>query len=329
MTKASKLSEYGKHLAVIHQRKTEKQIAEEQAAFLMAERNLMDGYELDDWNEKAAAFVKADDEHKAKVEKSFEAVRGRLSVEACLEEAGLLLQSAKDKAAGKAVNPIDPIATLSWLDSQNVTAEDVEQAAEYEREALALVAEIKGRVERNEGAISEAENRASGDVNFSKKLRKLEAQRKKALLAGDDLTKLNADIMAMRDNIEAHKMAVDIARQDAETLKEHGETLAEVLAFVEEVAAHLTARASALYAHSKVVEVNAKAAELAALYQSMAEAKERCNVFFGFLPKVLCQPPTCDVYKVVLPLWRGRRNLPDFKGGTVRDRVKTSIEILC
>ncbi|WP_446425382.1 hypothetical protein [Mailhella sp.] len=327
MPKHTKVAEYTKHLEVIHKRKSDSQIAEEQIVHYMVERNLMEGYELEDWEEKERAILRADESHKAEVERSFEALRGRLSVEACLEECASLLQCAKDKASGKSVEFAEPVAGLAFLESENVTREDVELAAACEREVIALIDDLKARIARNEEAAREAVARIGGDETLNKKLRKLEAQRKKALLAGSDLSKFNAEIMSLRHAIEENKLAVGIAEADVETLKEHCEALGDALSFVREVAEYITAKASALYAHSKVAELNAKTAELASLTQEVAEAKERTLRNAGFVRQTLCQAPTCDVPEIVFPMWRGRRSVPDFKGGIKADDVRLLVKV--
>ena len=327
MAKENRLAEYIKHNEVVTRRKSEEQIAEEHAVFYIAERNLMDEIESEEWQEKERAIIRADEAHKAEVEKSFDVLRGRLSVDACLEEAGLLLQGIKAKAAGKAVQFVEPVANLGWLDSEHVTAADVEQAEAFEREALAVVADIKARIERNGEAIRKAMERVGGDEALTKKLSKLEAQRKKALLAGSDLSKLNAGIMNLRHEIEENKMAVGIAEQDVETLKVHAETLDEALAAVEEMAAYITAKAAALFAHSKVVELNRLSAELAGLAQEVADAKERTCWRSGVLRRTLCTSPSCGVSELVVPLWCGRRWLPDFKGGRKNEQEKILVTV--
>jgi DNA repair exonuclease SbcCD ATPase subunit len=327
MAKENRLAEYIKHIEVVTRRKSEEQIAEENAVFYIAERNLMDDIESEAWQEKERAIIRADEAHKAEVEKSFDVLRGRLSVDACLEEACLLLQSIKAKVAGKAVQFVEPVANLGWLDSEHVTAADVEQAEAVEREALAVVEEVKARIERNGEAIRKAVERIGGDEALAKKLSKLEAQRKKALLAGSDLSKLNAEIMNLRYEIEENKMAVGIAEQDVETLKVHAETLDEVLAAVEEIAAHITAKAAALFAHSKVVELNRLSAELAGLAQEVADAKARTCWRSGALRRTLCASPSCGESELMLPLWRGRSVVPNFKGGKEEDKGRVVVRV--
>jgi uncharacterized coiled-coil DUF342 family protein len=208
-----------------------------------------------------------------------------------------------------------------------VTAEDVEKAAEFEREAQALVSGIKEKIERVAESIREAEARTGGSEALSKKLRKLEAQRKKALLAGDDLTKLNAEIMALRDEIEANKMAVGIAEQDAETLKEHREALAEVLTTAEDFAAHVTAKAAALFAHSKVAELNQTTARLVQLTQEVADAMGKTIKMMRGSRRILCNSPTCGETEILLPMWRGRRVFPDFEGGLLSDNSGVKVKV--
>jgi hypothetical protein len=208
-----------------------------------------------------------------------------------------------------------------------VTAEDAEKAAEFEREAQTLVSGIKAKIESVGESIREAEARTGGSEALSKKLKKLEAQRKKALLAGDDLTKLNAEIMALRDEIEANKMAVGIAEQDAETLKVHSEALAEVLAIAEDLAAHVTAKAAALFAHSKVAELNQTTARLVQLAQEVSDAKRKTYKMMRGSRRILCNTPSCGEHEVLLSMWRGRCVVPDFEGGLCADNSGVKVKV--
>lgn len=327
MAKASRLAEYRKHLSVVHYRKSSAQLKEEQEVAILASAPLMKETDAKRWQDREREIAKRDAAHKAEVERSFEVLRGRLSVEACLEEADLLVQCAKALASGKDVQMVEPVADLVWLDSEHVTDADVEKAAEYEGEVLAVVAEIHRRIERNSESTREAVARIGGDEALSKKLSKLEAQRKKALLAGDDLTKLNAEIMALRDEIEENKLAVGIAEQDVETLRVHAEALAEVLEQVNEIAAQVSAKAAALYSHSKVAELNRKTSELAALAQDVATVKARAVRQEGFTHKTLCHAASCEVSELILPMWRGHRVVPDFTGGTTQDKARLVVKV--
>lgn len=325
MAKESKVAEYSRNIALIYKGKTAEQLKEEQKISILAHvPGLIN--QAKDWAALEADIIKRDEAHKKEVEKAFEALRGRLSVEACLEDCAALVQGIKDISKGKPCD-VYPVVELEFLESENVTAEDVEKAAEFEREAQALVSGIKEKIENVGESIREAEARTGGSEALSKKLKKLEAQRKKALLAGDDLAKLNAEIMALRDEIEANKMAVGIAEQDAETLKEHREALAEVLTIAEELAAHVTAKAAALFAHSKVAELNQTTARLVQLAQEVADAKRKTSRVVGCTRRIMCNGPTCGESEILLSMWRGRRIVPDFEGGVLPDNSGVKVKV--
>ncbi len=326
MAKASKVAEYMKHSNIIRKRKTPEQIKEEQNVSLMATAQLLNQLDTAKWQEKEREIARADARHKAEVEQSFEVLRGRLSVDACLEECATLLQGIKAVSKGEECAVV-PVVRLEWLESENVTAEDAEKAAKFEQEAFALVADIKARIARNGESIRDTLARIGGDEALAKKLRKLEAQRKKALLAGDDLTELNAEIMGLRDEIEKNKMAVGIAEQDSETLKAHGEALQNALAEAEELAAHISARAASLFIHSKVDELNQVTGRLVQLAQDVAEAKKKTRRSKAFVQEVLCSVPSCGVGELILPMWQGRTIVPDFEGGTKDSGVRLVVRI--
>ena len=211
----------------------------------------------------------------------------------------------------------EAVVELDFLSPEVVTDEDVAEAMACQHEAQAVVDAVKANIERNGNSIREALQRIAGDEALSKKLAKLEKKRGKALLAGESLKELNAEIMGLRNEIEANKMAVGIAEQDAEVLREYGTSLEATLADVEALLVLITAKASALFCFSKVGELNAKTEELAALVRSYAAAQSRtvCFVGAGGMRRTLAATPGCGIGKYELFLWGKREVMPDYKGG--------------
>lgn len=330
MAKLSKVEEFAKHLSVIYNRKSSDTLYREGEIAVLAQRERSGRLKYPgNWDGLESDVVRQIEADKKSAFASYEFLRGRFTVEACLEECAALLQSAKARAAGKNVSIPACVVTFLFLDAEHVTLEDVAKAEELQREAQLVVDGVKAQAARNQQSINDAMGRASGDESLSKKLTALEKKRKEALLAGKDLSKLDAEILSLRDAIESNKMAIRMAEKDAEALTEHSENLAAILADVEEALAQITAKASSLFCYVKIREINEKAEELASMVKEVAEAKRRTwrrdPVTWGCV--VMADTPSCGMDTYQIPLWQERGAMPDGNGGIKRPGKALSISI--
>lgn len=330
MAKLSKVEEFAKHLSVIYNRKSSDTLYREGEIAVLAQRERAGRLKYpSNWDGLESDVVRQIEADKKSAFASYEVLRGHFTVEAAIEECASLLQSAKDRAAGKDVSIPECVVTFLFLDAEYVSLEDVAKVEELQREAQSVVAGVKEQAARVQQSISDAMGRASGDESLSKKLTALEKKRKAALLAGKDLSKLDAEILAMRDAIEANEMAMRMAEKDAEALTEHSENLAAILVDTEEALAQITAKASSLFCYVKIREINEKAEELASMVREVAEAKRRTwrrdPVTWGCV--VMAGTPSCGTDTYQIPMWQERGSRPDGNGGINHPGRALSISI--
>lgn len=319
MTTTANIAEYIKHLSVVYKGKSEEQKKDEHEAALNATFDFQNERKKEEAREAVERIEAARKKHKAEVDKSFALLRGRLSVDAALEECENLLDAAEALAAGARTDIPAFVVKLEFLDSENVTDEDAARAEAMAQKGAEIFAALEETIKRNSASIEDAAKRSEGDKSLSAKLKKLEKERLAVLRSGGDIAKMNAEVVKLKEDIEVDHLKKNLAAEDVEVLTGYEFELEARRDSVRAVVKHVDAMASALRCHSMVEAMNAKTRELGEMLAQALRLQRKTWRYYSFRSEqVVCAPRHgCGVAN--LPLWRGRYQVPDYEGGLMKD----------
>ena len=280
----------------------------------------------DDYEPKAekaqAALAEMEEEdarHREAVDNAFSSLREGLTLSAILAEMEEVTKQAGRILAGEDIEEPDFTVNLEFLVSETVQKNDVAKAETFSNEVAGMVKTVDAELAKNAELIRAATSRTENDAELSAKLEDIEERRGRALLAGEDLTELNAEVMGLQDRIKANRVAIKLAAGDVAALQAHADKLEARRAKLENVAYKCRALVAALRCHSMVTVLHTRMQELADLVRIFKEEADKAKDRDDYGRKVLFGCPAFED-KLYLPYIRntGSTMCPDYRGRMVR-----------
>lgn len=269
--------------------------------------------------EELAEMDEEDEQHRGAVDKAFSTLREGLTLSAILAEMEEVTKQAGRVLAGEDIEEPDFTVNLEFLVSETVQKNDVEKAEALSNEVDEMVKSVDAELAKNAELMRAATSRTENDAELSATLADLEERRGRALLAGEDLTELNAEVMSLQERIKANRVAVKLAAGDVAALQAHADKLEPRRNKLKNTAYKCRALAAALRCHSMVTNIHTRMQELADLVLQFKEEADKVRTCDGYIRKVLFDCPYF-ADKLYLPYMfsSGSTMRPDYRGCMVR-----------
>ncbi len=330
MTDMEILAEYQKHFNALMTQtaETEEETRSYANAQLVASLGVNNVHNLDsiEGAKKVIAELDAKREKRAAVvRQAFEAVNGPLTKDAALAECRTLLKAAHALVEGKDVEIPPAVVNFQYFDSAHVQENDVTEAQKIASEAADLVEKQMLAIQTNQERIAEAQKRTEDDPSLLKKIQDIESHRAHALLAGRDVSSFTNEIVQLKGQVDAARMASKLALKDVEFLQSNEAALEDRLEKIKAIVSIIEHKAIALKAHSLVKPCNELARSYIAMFKELRACceKERPVSILDKMP--INTTPHCWPLCLELPIWLSCTDRPDDQGIFYVEDVKTTM----
>lgn len=201
---------------------------------------------------------------------------------AALEESREALAFAEQIAGGVEGEAKFEIS-LRYVRIENVKPEYAAEAAELAEQGKPILAKMDEELDRLTGRIEAAKEKAQDDPSKLEKVEELKKLREVAIVEERDTAEIDAQIIALQEELEAKQKAAALAAEEVEILTRHAEKVKARREAVADIVAHIEGMACALRSFLVADQCNKAALELAQKAGELEELKQKAAKAPGFL----------------------------------------------